>query len=140
MLEFAERFPNHPADFSILYLGTTWLPRDLAPLLRIARRRRAPVVVNQDGVAYPGWAGDRVDELNRPLRKALFAADHIVYQSEFSQLSASLFLGEPDPAWHDGGPAAGPAAEPAPDVPSIPTRKSRWDTGAPAEEPTKDWI
>lgn len=94
--KLAERFPNHPADFSILYLGTTWLPRDLAPLLRIARRRGAPIVVNQDGVAYPGWAGDRVDELNRPLRRALFAADHIVYQSEFSRLSASLFLGEPE--------------------------------------------
>ena len=97
--KLAERFPNHPTDFSILYLGTTWLPRDLAPLLRIARRRGAPVVVNQDGVAYPGWAGDRVDELNRPLRKALFAADHIVYQSEFSRLSASLFLGEPEASW-----------------------------------------
>ena len=97
--KLAERFPNHPTDFSILYLGTTWLPRDLAPLLRIARRRRAPVVVNQDGVAYPGWAGDRVEELNRPLRKALHAADHIVYQSEFSRLSASLFLGEPDASW-----------------------------------------
>jgi glycosyltransferase involved in cell wall biosynthesis len=97
--KLAERFPNHPTDFSILYLGTTWLPRDLAPLLRIARRRRAPIVVNQDGVAYPGWAGDRVEELNRPLRKALFAADHIVYQSEFSRLSASLFLGEPEASW-----------------------------------------
>jgi glycosyltransferase involved in cell wall biosynthesis len=97
--KLAERFPNHPTDFSVLYLGTTWLPRDLAPLLRIARRRRAPVVVNQDGVAYPGWAGDRVEELNRPLRKALFAAEHIVYQSEFSRLSASLFLGEPDASW-----------------------------------------
>ena len=25
--KLAERFPNHPTDFSILYLGTTWLPR-----------------------------------------------------------------------------------------------------------------
>jgi glycosyltransferase involved in cell wall biosynthesis len=94
--KLAERFPNSPTDFSILYLGTTWLPRDLGPLLRIARRRGAAIVVNQDGVAYPGWAGDRVDELNRPLRDALFAADHIVYQSEFSRASAALYLGEPD--------------------------------------------
>jgi glycosyltransferase involved in cell wall biosynthesis len=94
--KLAERFPNHPTDFSVLYLGTTWLPRDLRPLLRIARRREAPIVVNQDGVAYPGWAGDRVEELNRPLRDALLAADHILYQSEFSRLSAQLYLGEPD--------------------------------------------
>jgi glycosyltransferase involved in cell wall biosynthesis len=94
--KLGERFPNRPTDFSIVYLGTTWLPRDLGPLLRVARRRGAPIVVNQDGVAYPGWAGDRVEELNRPLRQALFAADHIVYQSEFSRLSAELYLGQPD--------------------------------------------
>jgi glycosyltransferase involved in cell wall biosynthesis len=93
--KLAERFPNRPTDFSILYLGTTWLPRDLGQLLRIAKRRGAAIVVNQDGVAYPGWAGDRVDELNRPLREALFAADHVIYQSEFSRLSAELYLGTP---------------------------------------------
>ena len=53
------RFPNHPTDFSVLYLGTTWVPRDLRPLLRLARARGAAIVVNQDGVGYPGWAGDR---------------------------------------------------------------------------------
>jgi glycosyltransferase involved in cell wall biosynthesis len=90
-----ERHPNSPTDFSLLYLGSTWLPRDLRPLLAIARRRGAPIVVNQDGVAYPGWAGERTDELNRPLRQALLAADHVVYQSEFSKRSADLFLGEP---------------------------------------------
>jgi len=90
-----ERFPNSPTTFSILYLGTTWLPRDLRPLLRIARRRGAAIVVNQDGVAYPGWAGERTEELNRPLREALHAADHVLYQSAFSKLSAELYLGEP---------------------------------------------
>jgi len=97
--KLAERFPNSPTDFSLLYLGTTWLPRDLRPLMAIARRRRAPVVVNQDGVAYPGWAGDRTDELNRPLRQAVLAADRVLYQSEFSKRSADLFLGEPRGAW-----------------------------------------
>ncbi|MDH4102780.1 MAG: glycosyltransferase family 4 protein [Thermoleophilia bacterium] len=94
-----ERFPNSPTDFSLLYLGSTWLPRDLRPLLAIARRRNAAIVVNQDGVAYPGWAGERTDELNRPLRRALVAADHVIYQSEFSKRSADLFLGEPRGAW-----------------------------------------
>jgi glycosyltransferase involved in cell wall biosynthesis len=97
--KLAERFPNHPTDFSIVYLGTTWLPRDLGPLLRVAGHRRAPVVVNQDGVAYPGWAGDRTDSLNDPLRRAVLAADHVVYQSEFSKRSADDFLGEPSGTW-----------------------------------------
>ncbi len=97
--KLAERFPNSPADFSLLYLGSTWLPRDLRPLLWLARRRRAATVVNQDGVAYPGWAGERTDELNATLRRALLAADHVLYQSEFSKRSADHFLGEPSATW-----------------------------------------
>jgi glycosyltransferase involved in cell wall biosynthesis len=93
------RFPNSPGDFSVLYLGTTWLPRDLGPLLWLARRRRAAIVVNQDGVGYPGWAGDRAEDVNRPLRQCVLAADHVLYQSEFSKLSADLFLGEPVGSW-----------------------------------------
>ena len=69
------------------------------PLLRLARRRGVPVVVNQDGVAYPGWAGARTDELNGPLRRALLAADHVLYQSRFSKESSDRFLGEPRGSW-----------------------------------------
>ena len=97
--KLAGRWPNRPADFSLLYLGTTYLPRDLRQLLWLARRRHAPVVVNQDGVAYPGWAGAKTDELNVPLRRAVLAADHVVYQSAFSKRSSDLFLGEPRGAW-----------------------------------------
>jgi len=112
-----ERFPNSPTDFSLVYLGTTWLPRDLRPLLRVARRREAAIVVNQDGVAYPGWAGDRTDELNEPLRRAVLAADHVVYQSEFSKRSADQFLGKPRGTWevlHNAADTAhfAPAAQP----------------------------
>ncbi len=95
----ALRFPNRPRDFTLLYLGSTWLPRDLRPLLRLAQRRRAPIVVNQDGVAYPGWAGAQTEDLNRPLRLALHAADHVLYQSEFSKRSSDEFLGETRASW-----------------------------------------
>jgi glycosyltransferase involved in cell wall biosynthesis len=97
--KLAARFPNSPTGFSLLYLGSTWLPRDLGPLLRLARRRGIPVVVNQDGVGYPGWAGAATDEVNEPLRRALLAARHVLYQSEFSKRSADEFLGEPNGSW-----------------------------------------
>ena len=58
-----------------------------------------PVVANQDGVGYPGWAGDRTEEVNRPLRRVLRAAAHVLYQSEFSKQSSDLFLGEPTASW-----------------------------------------
>jgi glycosyltransferase involved in cell wall biosynthesis len=95
----ASCFPNRPTDFTLLYLGSTWLPRDLAPLLRMARRRRAPIVLNQSGVAYPGWAGEETEEINEPFRRALLAADHVLYQSEFCKRSADEFLGEPQGSW-----------------------------------------
>ncbi len=95
----ASRFPNDPSGFTLLYLGSTWLPRDLGPLLDLAKRRSVPIVVNQDGVAYPGWAGDRTEELNDEYRRALAAAEHVIYQSEFSKRSADEFLGEPRGSW-----------------------------------------
>jgi glycosyltransferase involved in cell wall biosynthesis len=95
----ASRFPNSPTDFTLLYVSTTWLPRDLRPLLGLARRRRAPIVLNQNGVAYPGWAGAATEELNRPYRHALLAADHVLYQSEFCKRASDAFLGEPNGSW-----------------------------------------
>lgn len=97
--KLASRFPNHPSDFSVLYLGTTYLPRDLVQLLRFSRKRGIPVVVNQDGVAYPGWAGTRVEQLNAPLRRAVLGADHVVFQSEFSRRCSDLYLGEARGTW-----------------------------------------
>jgi glycosyltransferase involved in cell wall biosynthesis len=94
-----ERFPNSPTDFSLLYLGSTWLPRDLRPLLAYARRRGIPVLVNQSGVAYPGWAGADTERINAEFRRALLAADHVLYQSEFCKRSADEFLGEPRASW-----------------------------------------
>lgn len=97
--KLAARFPNSPTDFTLLYLGSTWLPRDLRPLLALAKRRGMPVVVNQSGVGYPGWAGDETEAVNQPFRRALLAADHVLYQSEFCRESARDFLGEPHGTW-----------------------------------------
>jgi glycosyltransferase involved in cell wall biosynthesis len=97
--KLADRFPNDPSGFSLLYLGSSALPRDLRPLLAYARHRRIPVVLNQDGVGYPGWAGARTEEVNAPLRRALHAADHVLYQSAFCRRSAELYLGVPRGTW-----------------------------------------
>ena len=97
--QLAQRFPNSPSTFSLLYLGSTWLPRDAGPLVRFARLRGIPVVVNQSGVAYPGWAGAETERINREFRRPLLAADHVLYQSAFCKQSADEFLGEPRGGW-----------------------------------------
>jgi glycosyltransferase involved in cell wall biosynthesis len=92
-------FPNRPRDFNLLYLGSSSLPSDEQTVIELARRRGAPIVVNQNGVAYPGWAGERTDALNDRLRAVVQAADHVVYQSDFCKLAADRFLGEPPGSW-----------------------------------------
>ena len=95
----ATRFPNHPTGFTLVYLGSNWVPRDLRALLRLIRRRRIPLVVNQDGVGYPGWAGTETDAVNRPIRLLLSAADHVLYQSDFCKRSADEWVGPPAGSW-----------------------------------------
>jgi glycosyltransferase involved in cell wall biosynthesis len=56
-------------------------------------------VLNQDGVAYPGWAGEATHRINAPMRRALLATDHVIYQSGFAKRSADGFLGEPPGSW-----------------------------------------
>src|SRR4029077_20102967 len=92
-------FPNRSRDFNLLYLGSSSLPSDEQEVIRLAERRRAPVVVNQNGVAYPGWAGERTGEMNGRLRAVLVRTGHVVYQSEFCKLAADRYLGEPPGSW-----------------------------------------
>ncbi|HST24912.1 MAG TPA: glycosyltransferase family 4 protein [Gaiellaceae bacterium] len=92
-------FPNRPRDFNLLYLGSSSLPGDEQAVIRLAKRRRAPIVLNQNGVAYPGWAGAKTADMNDRLRTVLRRADHVVYQSEFCKVAADRFLGEPQAGW-----------------------------------------
>jgi glycosyltransferase involved in cell wall biosynthesis len=95
----APRFPNHPTGFSILYLGSNWVPRDLQALLGLARRRRIPVVLNQNGVGYPAWAGSETVAVNRPIRAMLEVADHVLYQSAFCKQAADEWVVPAGGSW-----------------------------------------
>lgn len=90
---------NSPRDFNVLYLGSSSAPIDAAMLVRLARRRGAAFVWNQNGVAYPGWYGDGWELVNKPAARLLRAADHVVFQSAFCKLGADRYLGEPTGAW-----------------------------------------
>jgi glycosyltransferase involved in cell wall biosynthesis len=86
-------FPHSPRRFNLLYLVTSRLPHDAVSLARAARRKGARLVVNQNGVAYPGWFGAGFERVNAPMRALLGLADHVFYQSEFCKRSADKFLG-----------------------------------------------
>lgn len=91
--------PNAPRDFNILYLGSSSMPVDAAKIVRLARRRAAAFVWNQNGVAYRGWYGEGWGLVNRPRARLLHEADHVVYQSAFCKVAADRFYGERAGPW-----------------------------------------
>ena len=97
--QLQRELPNEPRAFNVLYLGSSNRPHDSSELVRLARARGAPVVLNQNGVAYPGWHGPGWERTNEPLAQLLGAADQVFFQSAFCKRSADRFLGEPNGAW-----------------------------------------
>lgn len=92
-------FPHRRHDFNLLYLGSSSLPSDEQQVIELARRRSAPIVVNQNGIAYPAWAGADTERLNARLRDVLRSATHVVYQGAFCKAAADEFLGPPRGSW-----------------------------------------
>jgi len=95
LLHLQAEFPESPGAFNILYLVSSAQPRHVDELARWARRRGVKVVWNQDGVAYPAWAGRQAGALNATMRAAMRHADYVLYQSEFCRASTARFLGVP---------------------------------------------
>ena len=91
--------PNSPSCFNILYLGSSSLSRDWRQICWLARRKKVGLVLNQNGVAYPGWHGPGWEETNRPIKTLVHEADYVFYQSKFCKDSADLFLGERSGPW-----------------------------------------
>lgn len=85
-------FPNQPRGANVLYLISSALPRLADTMARRAKSAGAKVVINQNGVAYPGWHGAGWERTNRPMQTVLKLADHVFYQSRFCQETADQFL------------------------------------------------
>lgn len=121
-LHLQEAFPASDRRFNVLYLVSSAQPRFVAELADWARGRGVRVVWNQNGVAYPAWAGRSYARLNAGARAAMRAAHHVLYQSEFCRTSADRYLGPASVPWeilyncvHTG--RFFPAAEPIPPEP-----------------------
>jgi glycosyltransferase involved in cell wall biosynthesis len=91
----AETFPHAFPSANLAYVVTTVGYRLQDEVLKRAKQSGLKFVVNQDGVAFPAWAGDKYIEFNQITKHILDQADFIVYQSRFSELSAGLYLSPP---------------------------------------------
>ena len=86
-------WPDCPERPNLLYLVSSALPPWAGIIATAARRVGAPVVLNQNGVAYPAWCPRGWRRLNRHLARLHQCADFVIYQSKFCRLSAERFLG-----------------------------------------------
>ncbi|MDI1345178.1 MAG: glycosyltransferase family 4 protein [Pseudolabrys sp.] len=86
------RFPEHRIGYSLLYMlsNAIYLP---AAVIEQVRAAGVPLVLNQNGVFYPGWYPDGWQRENARMATVHSAADHVFYQSEFCRFCAEKFLG-----------------------------------------------
>ena len=96
LMYLQQAFPEYFDDFDILYVVSSALPANLSEWIDLCKAQRKKIVLNQNGVGYPGWAGEHFEQVNQPLRQALHAADYVLYQSEFAKRAADRFLGVTD--------------------------------------------
>lgn len=88
-----EHFPERRFSFNIVYTlsNTPYLSEQA--LLHI-KRKQIPLILNQNGLFYPGWYDGDWEKNNFVMSKAYHLADHVFWQSEFCRRSANKFLGE----------------------------------------------
>jgi glycosyltransferase involved in cell wall biosynthesis len=86
------KFPERRIGFSLLYIlsNAIYLPPFAIDRLRAAG---VPLVLNQNGIFYPGWYPHGWQRENARMAAVHAAADHVFYQSEFCRRCAEQFLG-----------------------------------------------
>ena len=97
--DLAQVFPNTLRDGNILYLVSSALHPFPEMVVSYARRGGAKFVLNQNGVAYHAYHGNRCEKVNAPRRSLLEKADIVVYQSEFCKRSSDIFLATRTSPW-----------------------------------------
>ena len=69
-------FPEHRFNFNLVYTlsNTPYLSEQA---LRHIKKKNIPLVLNQNGVFYPGWFGSNWAKHNLIMSKAYHSADHV---------------------------------------------------------------
>ena len=86
------RYPERRIGFSLVYMlsNAIYLPQLVVDSFRSAE---VPVVLNQNGIFYPGWYPYGWEAENARMAGVHAAADYVFYQSEFCRRCAEKFLG-----------------------------------------------
>ena len=93
LLYLSQVYPECFENFDLLYLVSSSLPPKVQAWIDVCRSAGKKIILNQNGVAYPGCYGEQYATINATLRQVLFEADYVLYQSKFAKQSADIFLG-----------------------------------------------
>lgn len=86
------RFPERRFGYSLFYILSNAIYLPEMALARI-KHAQVPIVLNQNGVFYPGWYPHGWERENARMAGIHADADHVFYQSEFCKRCAERFLG-----------------------------------------------
>jgi glycosyltransferase involved in cell wall biosynthesis len=89
----SEHFPESRWHYNLVYLLSN-APYLSAGALDWLKRRKIPIVVNQNGVFNPGWYAGDCKKMNGIMAVAYHRADYVFWQSEYCQRAADHFLGK----------------------------------------------
>lgn len=93
LLHLREHFGDTWRSFNIAYFVSSGLPFAPAIWMKLYKLFGVRVVWNQNGVAYPAWAGGNTDRINS-LMNPIHLADYVIFQTEFTKKCADKFIGE----------------------------------------------
>ncbi len=85
-------FPEKKFFYNSVYLVSN-SPYLNSLSLRKLKSKNIPIILNQNGVFFPGWYGAEWEKMNLIMSKAYLEADYVFWQSEFCKKSARKFLG-----------------------------------------------
>ena len=77
LIHLRDAFACNEQSFNLLYLVSSAHPAFAEDLLKRCQRLKISVVWNQNGVAYPAWAGNDVERYNHPMRRSRAMANFV---------------------------------------------------------------
>ena len=85
-------FPENIWRFNLIYLisNSVFLNEDT---IKFMKKKSIPIVLNQNGVFYPGWYDKDWKSKNKEMSIYYKYADYVFWQSNFCKKSANKFLG-----------------------------------------------
>ena len=87
-----KNFPESKTKFNIVYLISNNVYID-GRSLKVLSKNNIPIILNQNGVYYPGWYKGNYKKRNLPLSERYHAADYVFWQSKFCKRASDKFLG-----------------------------------------------